>query len=110
MAALEDEGLTTAKIRNSVRRREARLEREDDDIAGSADIPKLFSCCGVGLAFGDATEENDAADREYRRDQYFEAKKARAEHESELRQQYKKQAVKQAGRRRDVDEAYEVVE
>lgn len=79
--------------------------------SGSADIPNLFACCGVGLAFGDATEENFQASRQYQNDQYVERKKQKEAKEEELRIKFQKLAAKKkAARRTDVEEVIEVVD
>jgi hypothetical protein len=104
MTDLERQGLSTAAIRNRARRRMTRHE-----ISGSEDIPSLFSCCGVGLAFGDATEEDNETRREYQRAQYEQKKQLRAEKEEKLRQHFLSQQIANK-RRNDVEESYEVVE
>lgn len=110
MAELEKQGITTAAIRNRTRRRQARKDARGK-AAGSADIPNLFACCGVGLAFGDATEEDYEATRQFQREKYLERKKEKEQQEADLRRQYRKQAAqKHAKRGSDVEEAYEVVE
>lgn len=108
MRELENDGITTAAIRNRSRRRQARMDREH---VGSADIPNLFACCGVGLAFGDATEEDYEATRQHQKDQYLERKKEKEAKEEELRVKFQKMAAKKkAARRSDVEEVFEVVE
>ena len=109
MRKLEEKGVTTAAIRNRSRRRQARLDPHG--VSGSADIPNLFACCGVGLAFGDATEEGFQAARQHEKDQYLERKKEKEAKEEELRIQFQKLAAKKkAARRTDVDEVIEVVD
>jgi hypothetical protein len=109
MKELEEKGITTACIRNRARRRQARLS--SNGIAGSADIPNLFACCGLGLAFGEATEEDYEASRQHAREQYIARKKEREEKEAELRKQYRKSAAKKfAERGTDVEECFEVVD
>ena len=61
MKHLEEQGITTAAIRNRSRRRNARMNQ--NGTTGSGDIPNLLACCGVGLAFGETTEENYEATR-----------------------------------------------
>jgi hypothetical protein len=100
MADLERQGLTTAAIRNRSRRRKAL--RGD---TGTDDIPSLFRCCGIGLAFGDATEENYEEMRQHDKEQYLERKKAKELRELELRNRYRRKPKADAE-----DEAYEVVE
>ena len=109
MKELENQGITTAAIRNRSRRRQARMGPHGN--SGSADMPSLFACCGVGLAFGDATEEDFEASRQHQRDQYLERKKEKEAKEEELRIKFKKLAAKKrAARRDDVEEVLEVVE
>ena len=109
MAALEAQGVTTAAIRNRSRRRRARQEARG--LAGSADIPNLFACCGVGLAFGEATEENYEATRRFEKEQYLERKKEKAAKEEELRARFQKMAAqRKAARSSDVEEVFEVVD
>lgn len=107
MTDLENNGMTTAAIRNRARRRQARLGPQA--AAAGGDTPGVFACCGVGLAFGDATEEDDDATRQFQKEQYEEMKKEKEHHEVELREQYlKKMLARKNGN--DVEEAYEVVE
>jgi hypothetical protein len=104
MTDLERQGLSTAAIRNRSRRRKTRHET-----IGSEDIPSIFSCCGVGLAFGDATEEDNEARREYQRAVWEEKKRRREEKEEKLRQHFlSKQIATKHGD--DIEESYEVVE
>jgi hypothetical protein len=83
MTALEQEGKSTSAIRNRARRRNARSKT-----AQSGDAPSLFQCCGVGLAFGDATEEDDEAYREFQKKQYEQRQLQQAAHEEALRSKY----------------------
>lgn len=110
MIELERQGITTAAIRNRSRRRLARMGPRGT--SGSADIPNLFACCGVGLAFGDATEENAQASRRHQKEQYLEHRKDKEAKEEELRIQFKKLAAKKKAARSnaDVEEVFEVVE
>jgi Zn-finger nucleic acid-binding protein len=110
MRDLERQGITTAAIRNRSRRRQARLNQHG--LSGSADIPNLLACCGVGLAFGEATEEGFQATREHQKEEYVERKKQKEAREEELRRQFQKIAAKKkaAARRDDVEEVFEVVE
>jgi hypothetical protein len=112
MKQLEEEGITTAAIRNRSRRRQARMNQKG--VAGSGDIPNLLACCGVGLAFGEATEENYAASREHAKEEYLERKKQKEAKEAELRAQFLKLSAQKkaaaAARGDDVEEVLEVVE
>jgi hypothetical protein len=108
MGELEKQGITTAAIRNRSRRRQARMEARGT--TGSADTPSLFACCGVGLAFGDATEEDYEATRQYQRDQYYQKKNEKESQEEQLRKKFKHlEAQKKAARPSFVKETYEVV-
>jgi hypothetical protein len=100
---LEKNGDTTAAIRNAQRRRKA---QERQKSTGNADIPAIFQCCGVGLAFGDATEEDYAASKLYEKEQYEERKKARELREEELRQNYMREQRK---KQTPVEENFEVI-
>lgn len=106
MESLARQGITTAAIRNRQRRRLA-----PRGVAGSADVPNLFACCGIGLAFGDATEEDYETTRVHEREEYFQRKQEKLEREEQLRQEFQKTvAQKKAARGSDVNEAYEIVE
>ncbi|GKY91609.1 hypothetical protein MPSEU_000132800 [Mayamaea pseudoterrestris] len=101
---LEKDGVSTAAIRNAQRRRKAQQKGLH---AGTADIPSIFQCCGVGLAFGDATEEDYETSRQHEKEQYEERKKAREQREAQLRQNYiKTQREKQTS----IEEIIEVVD
>lgn len=102
---LERQGLSTAAIRNRARRRNVHYE-----MAGSEDTPGLFACCGVGLAFGDATEEDYEARREYEKVLYQEKKKEREEKEAALRNKIYSKRKPTAGRLGNLEESDEVVE
>ena len=112
MKELEEQGITTAVIRNRARRRNAKMNSKG--FAGSADIPNVFACCGVGLAFGEATEENYSATRQRERDLYQERKKEKEAREEQLRQAFLKMSAQKKSRARlnnnDVQETFEVVE
>jgi hypothetical protein len=77
-------GYTTSAIRNRKRRRKASRGKP----IASADVPSFFACCAVGLAFGEATEEDDEAYREFQKRQYEERVKQQQIHEEALRKQY----------------------
>lgn len=111
MKQLEEQGMTTAAIRNRSRRRQARMNQRG--VAGSGDIPSLLACCGVGLAFGEATEENYEATRKHESDLYLERKKEKEAREEELRLKFQKLSAQKkaaAARRNDVEEVLEVVD
>jgi hypothetical protein len=112
MKHLEEEGITTAAIRNRSRRRKARMNQRG--VVGSGDIPNLLACCGVGLAFGEATEENYEVTREHEKEEYLERKKQKEAKEAELRIQFQKLSAQKkaaaAARGDDVEETVEVIE
>lgn len=112
MKELEEQGITTAVIRNRSRRRQAKMNSKG--FTGSADIPNVFACCGVGLAFGEATEENYTATRQRERDLYQERKKEKQAREEQLRQAFLKMSAQKKSKARldnnDVQETFEVVE
>jgi hypothetical protein len=110
MRALERQGITTAAIRNQARRRQARMN--EHGLSGSADMPSLLACCGVGLAFGDATEVDFQTARHHEKEAYLERQKEKEAKEQELRMQFLKLSAKKkaAARREDVEEVYEVIE
>ena len=108
MAELEQQGITTAAIRNRSRRRQARMEAKGN--TGSADVPNLFACCGVGLAFGDSTEEDYEATRQYQRDLYLQRKKDKEEYEADLRNKYQQKAARKELHGGAVEEVVEVIE
>lgn len=105
MANMEKEGKTTAAIRNRTRRIEARKKKAA--ISASSDIPNIFTCCGVGLAFGEATETDQDAVRDLESEQYQEQKRQQEEHEEKLRSDFKKKISKSQD---DTEEMYEMVE
>lgn len=78
---MESEGVSTSAMRNRRRRRRAKSR----NVATSEDTPGVFSCCGVGLLFGDASED-DGANRSYAKAQYEERRVAREEEEARKRQ------------------------
>lgn len=88
MNMLERQGLSTSAIRNRARRRKAAERNARSKTAQSSDAPSLFQCCGVGLAFGDATEEDDEAYREFQKKQYEQRQLKQAAHEEKLRSKY----------------------
>jgi hypothetical protein len=104
MRELAEHGISTAAMRNRSRRK----KRTEENV-GTDDVPSLFRCCGVGLAFGDASEEDYESARETQKTLYEERKKARAEKEEELRLHYKRTSY--ARKNHDsMAEAFEIVE
>lgn len=108
MGDLEKEGLSTAAIRNRSRTLEAR-KKKDSVLAASSDVPNIFTCCGVGLAFGDATETDYDAVRDLEKKQYHIKKLQQEEHEEKLRSEYGKMRIAKKALD-DTEEVYEVVE
>lgn len=104
MKELEQKGHSTAAMRNRARRRAARSQ-----VRGNSDIPSLFRCCGVGLAFGDATEESEEVERARAKEAYEARKKVREAKEAELRNNYRKVHNEKKEKQR-AQEAFEVVD
>jgi hypothetical protein len=103
MDELQAQGVSTAAMRNRARRRKAR-----HDMQVSEDTPSLFRCCGLGLAFGDGTEEDFEAARLAEKERYEEKKREKAEREAELRKYSHRYKNKKPGVQ--MVEAVEVVE
>lgn len=103
---MEQNGMSTAAIRNRSRRRKA-LQRFE----GGA-FSNLFNCCGVGIAFGDDFEvaEDYQTSRDMQKQQYEEKRKAQLEHESELRANFRKNQIAHKNAEGNMEEAYEIVE
>lgn len=108
MAELERQGLSTAAIRNRSRRRKA--WSNGGRFGSTDDVPSLFRCCGIGLAFGDATEEDYEEMRQHDKALYEERKKAREEREQQLRSHYRRKAGQGGVDGGNEEEAYEIVE
>jgi len=110
MRELEEQGVSTAAIRNRSRRMKA-WRKSSGGPVGSEDVPCLFNWCGVGLAFGDASEKNYEEARIQQRQMYEERKKAREAREAQLRSHYRRQHFIHQGQQSSLDmEAYEVME
>lgn len=130
---LERQNRTTAYMRNRIRRRKAKqkqfgniFRKTNDDKnnntknaqytvrqqpEGGNDVPFLFRCCGVGLLFGESTEESFLMTKQHEKENYLNQQKERYEKEEYLRQSYGK-ALKDKVQRNYLErqEAYEVVE
>jgi len=106
---LEKQGITTAAVRNRRRRRNARGKGGDPN-AANEDIPSLFRCCGVGLAFGDGNDEDLEDIRRRERDLYEERKKAREQREAQLRSHYRRKHYIHETPGSYAPEAFEVME
>lgn len=88
MSTLEAQGLSTSAIRNRKRRRKASKGPWGSRVAQSEDAPSFLHCCGAGLVFGDATEDDDAGYRQYQKKMYEERQKQQAAHETMLRKRF----------------------
>lgn len=106
MANMNKQGLSTSAIRNRRRRRKATQKNQRSRAAQSGDAPSLFQWCGAGLAFGDATEDDEDAYREFEKKRYEERHKQQAAHEEALRKKF----LREKGDKGTVIEAVEVVE
>jgi hypothetical protein len=86
MTVLEKTGMSTSAIRNRKRRRKA--ANQGPRVTQSADTPSFFQCCAVGLAFGEATEDDEEAYRQFQKKKYEERVEQQQMHEDALRKQY----------------------
>eukprot|EP00549_Striatella_unipunctata_P005472 CAMPEP_0118703790 /NCGR_PEP_ID=MMETSP0800-20121206/18801_1 /TAXON_ID=210618 ORGANISM="Striatella unipunctata, Strain CCMP2910" /NCGR_SAMPLE_ID=MMETSP0800 /ASSEMBLY_ACC=CAM_ASM_000638 /LENGTH=260 /DNA_ID=CAMNT_0006605459 /DNA_START=42 /DNA_END=824 /DNA_ORIENTATION=- len=100
MQELEEQGISTAAMRNRARARNARQRR----MAGE-DTPSILRFCGIGFLFGDVTEEDLAVQEAFRKKQYEEKKMKMDAEEAEKR---KFKFRRKAGE--DVQEGIEVVD
>jgi hypothetical protein len=106
LAAMDKQGVSTSAIRNRRRRRKAAKKNQRSRAAHSGDAPSLFQFCGVGLAFGDATENDEDAYRDLQKKRYEERQKQQAAHEEAIRKKF----LREKGDKGTVIEAVEVVE
>jgi len=83
MDDLAAENKTTAAMRNQNRKRGTREGQMN--FVNTEDTPSFFQCCGVGLMFGDAAEEDEKARKEWEKAQYEEKKRLKAAEEEKLR-------------------------
>ena len=88
MKDLEEQGLSTSAIRNRRRRRKAVNKSYHTKVQQHAEAPSIFGCCAIGLAFGDLTEDDDIAYREYTKKQYEQRVTEQQQHEETIRRQY----------------------
>jgi hypothetical protein len=90
MDNLEAQGFTSSAIRNRRRRRRAAEKAKSGKwFSVSEDSPNIFSCCAIGLVFGDATEDDDEATyRKFQKKQYEERQKQQAAHEEAIRKRF----------------------
>lgn len=106
MATMDKKGISTSAIRNRRRRRKATQKSQRARAAQSGDVPSVFQCCAVGLAFGDATEDDEDVYREFQKKRYEERQKQQAAHEEALRKKF----LREKGDKGTIIEAVEVVE
>jgi len=98
MTDLERKGMSTSAIRNRKRRRKATNRSYYSRVQQHDEAPGIFNCCALGLVFGDLTEDDDAAYREYQRRQYEERVQQQQEHEDAIRKKYlEEHGMKEAG-------------
>jgi len=83
MDDLEDQGKSTAAIRN--RNRRGGMHDDESNYVNTEDTPSIFQMCGVGLMFGDAAEEDEKARKEREKARYEEKKRLQAVQEEKLR-------------------------
>lgn len=76
------QGLETTAMRNRRRRRRARSSKSKST---NEDAPGCFQFCGIGLLFGDATEQDEKERRAFEKAQYEEKKRLQFEKEAALR-------------------------
>ena len=81
MSQLNEEGKTTAAMRNRVRSLRTRTRRT----MASEDVPSIFRFCGIGFLFGDATGEDQAVLNAHEKIQYEEKKRTKQEIEAQKR-------------------------
>jgi hypothetical protein len=105
MTMMEEQGLSTAAIRNMVRRRKAAKEATKNP---ARDFINLFNCCGVDLGLGGGSNEKywDTT-REMETARYEQFIREKAEREEALRKAYKR---KSTGAREALVENVEVVQ
>lgn len=102
---MEEQGLSTAAVRNMVRRRNAAKEATTNP---AQDFINLFNCCGVDLGLGGGNKEKywDVT-REMETARYEQHVREKAEREEALRKAYKR---KSTGARDALVENVEVVQ
>jgi hypothetical protein len=88
MKDLEQRGLSTSAIRNRRRRRKAVNKSYHHKVQQHDEAPSIFGCCAIGLAFGDLTEDDDIAYRQYQKRQYEQRVTEQQQHEETIRRQY----------------------
>jgi len=103
MKSVEEQGLSTAAIRNRNRARKS-ADADGERLFQTDDAPGLLACCGVGFLFGDATGEDQEVLAEERRKEYQKSK-AEAEERERSRRKYR---YRKKGSER-MDEEFEVL-
>ncbi|CAB9498010.1 expressed unknown protein [Seminavis robusta] len=102
---MEEQGRSTAAVRNSSRRRQAAKEATMNP---AQDFVNLFACCGVDLGLGGGNQEKYLdITREIETARYQETTRMRQEREELLRKSYKR---KSTGMRHSLVENVEVVQ
>lgn len=88
MSKVEEEGHTTAAVRNMARRRHAAIEANSNP---AQDFINLFNCCGVDLGLGGGNKESywDFS-RELEAAKYSETRREKNEREEMLRRKYQR--------------------
>lgn len=88
MSMMEEEGQTTAAVRNLARRRTAAKQATNNP---AQDFIDLFNCCGVDLGLGGGNKEKyfDLS-REMESARYNESKREKLEREERLRRKYQR--------------------
>lgn len=94
MNMMEEEGHTTAAVRNMARRRQAAREASSNP---AQDFINLFACCGVDLGLGGGNKEKfwDYT-RELETARYAETSRERNEREEELRRRYQRKPPRES--------------
>ena len=105
MTDMERAGYSTSAIRNRAYCREFHQQRKAKAIAS------LFTCCGADFVLPDFSPEDDYEVRkEHDKLAYEEKKKAKLEHEENLRNNFGKALLKKKQKQEKTEEAFEVVE
>jgi hypothetical protein len=94
MAMMEEEGHTTAAVRNMARRRQAAREAT---VNPAQDFINLFNCCGVDLGLGGGHKEKyfDFT-RQLESARYNETTREKAQREEMLRRKYQRKTPKES--------------
>ena len=103
MNDLERQGITTSAIRNRARRREYQSKHKMNELSN------LFTCCGAEFVWEGFQQNDYEVQKELNKQAYEDKKKAKLEHEEQLRNNFGKM-VRKKKEKQKVDEAFEVVE